>query len=389
MLRIFAALELKGLPAMKIFHCGNCDQLLFFENTSCLKCGHALAYLPELGVMGTFEREGYGAGRLLAPLGHEREYRCCANYDPGREGVCNWAVAAADGNVYCRSCRLTRVFPDLSLPGTRAGWARLEAAKRRLVYSLMSLDLPLANQSEDPERGLAFEFLADAPPGTPAATPVLTGHENGVITVNVAEADDAERERRRLQMHEPYRTILGHFRHEIGHYYWDRLIKDTDAIEGFRRLFGDERQDYSQALQRHHQQGPPPDWPQRFVSAYASSHPWEDWAESWAHYLHIIDCLETAEDSGLMLSPKRRNEPALKPNDAAARPRRAPFDQLIESWIPLTLVLNNLNRSMGLQDGYPFVLSPPALDKLRFIHEIISHQGQNGHPDRSSMAAAG
>jgi hypothetical protein len=303
---------------MKIFHCGYCDQLLFFENTSCVQCGHALAYLPELGVMGTFERDGDAAGRLLAPVGHEQEYRFCTNSSPA--GVCNWAVAAADGNVYCRSCRLTRVFPDLSLPGTLAGWVRLEAAKRRLVYSLMSLDLPLANKSEEPERGLAFEFLADAPLGTPGATPVLTGHDNGVITVNVAEADDAERERRRLQMHEPYRTILGHFRHEIGHYYWDRLIKDTSAIEGFRRLFGDERQDYSQALARHHQQGPSANWPQSFVSAYASSHPWEDWAESWAHYLHIIDCLETAEDCGLMLRPKRRNEPALKPNGVVARP---------------------------------------------------------------------
>jgi hypothetical protein len=269
---------------------------------------------------------------------------------------------------------LTRVIPDLSLPGTRDGWSRIEAAKRRLVYSLMSLGLPLANKTQDPEHGLAFEFLAEAPPGTPGAEPILTGHENGVIILNVAEADDAEREKRRLQMHEPYRTILGHLRHEIGHYYWDRLIKDSDAIEGFRRHFGDERQDYSQALGQHHQQGPPGNWPLWFVSAYASAHPWEDWAESWAHYLHMIDSLEMADACGLSLRPKRRNEPALKPDGAAAGPRETPFDQLIERWFPLTFVLNNLNRSMGLKDAYPFVLPPPALDKLRFIHELILRQ---------------
>jgi hypothetical protein len=358
---------------MKIFHCGVCDQVLFFENTVCINCGNALAYLPEVGVMGAFQWQENAGWRLLAPAGDPHDYRFCANSGPG--GVCNWAVAAADGDAYCRSCRLTRMIPDLSLAGTRAGWAKLEAAKRRLVYTLMNLELPLANKSHDPERGLAFEFLTDPPPGAPDPAPVLTGHENGVITVNVAEADDAERERRRLQMHEPYRTILGHFRHEIGHYYWDRLIQGSDAIEGFRRLFGDERQDYGQALAQHHQQGPPPNWPQSFVSAYASAHPWEDWAESWAHYLHMIDSLETADACGLTLRPRRRNEPALKPNGAAPEPKETPFDRLLERWFPLTFVLNNLNRGMGLQDAYPFVLTTPALDKLRFIHETIS-----GHP---------
>jgi hypothetical protein len=357
---------------MKIFHCGYCDQLLFFENTFCVNCGNALAYLPEAGVMGTFASGGETPGRLLTPVGAKCEYLFCANYGP--DGVCNWAVAVTDGNPYCRSCRLTRLIPDLSLPGARGGWIRIEAAKRRLVYSLMRLGLPLANKTEDPAHGLAFEFLADAPPGTPGASPILTGHENGVITLNVAEADDAEREKRRLQMHEPYRTILGHLRHEIGHYYWDRLINESDAIEGFRRHFGDEREDYGQALQRHHQQGPPANWPQSFVSAYASSHPWEDWAESWAHYLHITDSLETADACGLTLKPRRRNEPALKPNGAQVTSQNTAFDELIERWFPLTFVLNNLNRSMGLQDAYPFVLPTPTLDKLRFIHEVILSQ---------------
>jgi hypothetical protein len=192
-----------------------------------------------------------------------------------------------------------------------------------------------------------------------------------VITINVAEANDAEREKRRLQMHEPYRTILGHFRHEIGHYYWDRLIRDGEPIDEFRHLFGDERQDYDVKLQQYHQHGAPADWALSFVSAYSTAHPWEDWAETWAHYMHIIDTLETAVACGLALRPKRRNEPTLKPDITVIGPWRPSFDQIIERWFPLTYVLNNLNRGMGLADAYPFVLPNPALEKLRFVHDVI------------------
>ena len=354
---------------MKIFHCGHCDQLVFFENTTCVNCGHTLAYLPDREDMGTLEPDGEERWRSLTPGTEGRAYRLCPNYS--KENVCNWAVPADDPNPKCLSCRVTRVIPDLSRPGVREGWAKLETAKRRLIYSLLCLDLPLASKSEDPERGLAFELLADPDPNTPDAAPVLTGHDNGVITINVAEADDAERERRRNALKEDYRTLLGHFRHEIGHYYWDRLIQGTDRIEEFRRLFGDEREDYGEALKRHHQQGPPADWEESFVSAYASTHPWEDWAETWAHYLHMTDTLETAVECGRLVWPKRSDEPALKPNIAVVGKRPASFDQMIERWFPLTYVLNNLNRGMGLQDAYPFVLSTPALDKLRFVHETV------------------
>jgi hypothetical protein len=362
---------------MKIFHCGRCDQLVFFENTWCIKCGHALAYLPEQGVMGTFAWVS-DPPRLVAAGSAARGYRWCANYGSG--GVCNWAVAADDWSAYCRSCRLTRVIPNLSQPGTREAWCRLEAAKRRLVYSLIRLGLPLATRAEEPQRGLAFEFLADVPSWTPGVGPVLTGHENGVITINVAEADDAEREKRRLQMHEPYRTILGHFRHEIGHYYWDRLISNTGWIEEFRRLFGDERQDYHRALEQHYNQGAPGNWAWSFISAYASSHPWEDWAETWAHYLHVIDSLETADDCGLGLWPKRSDEPTLWPNIGVNGWQCLPFKQVIERWFSLTYVLNNLNRGMGLPDAYPFVLRTRAVEKLRFVHEVI---GQSAPAARS------
>ncbi|MDR3632867.1 MAG: putative zinc-binding peptidase [Isosphaeraceae bacterium] len=354
---------------MKVFHCGHCDQLVFFENSACMSCGRTLAYLPDRTEMGTLEPATGHQWRLLSAGKGGQAYRLCLNYS--RENVCNWAVAVDDPNPYCRSCRLNRVIPNLSRSGTRQAWARLEAAKRRLIYSLLCLDLPVSGKAEDPQRGLAFDFLADPDPGTPGAVAVPTGHLNGVITINIAEADDAEREKRRLQMHEPYRTLLGHFRHEIGHYYWDRLIGGTARIDQFRRLFGDERQDYGQLLHRHHQQGAPADWAKSFVSAYASAHPWEDWAETWAHYLHITDTLETALQCGLSLQPRRSNEPEWKLEVADVGQRALSFDLIVQRWFPLTYVLNNLNRGMGLPDAYPFVLPTPVLNKLRFVHEVV------------------
>jgi len=276
---------------MKVFHCDHCSALVFFENVSCMSCGHALAYFPERETVGSIEKAG--------------ESRPCANYS--KHEVCNWAVPADDPNPLCRSCRLTRVIPDLGVPGNKAAWFRLEAAKRRLVYSLLHLGCPLEGKTEQPGRGLAFEFLADTPTGK-----VATGHANGLITINIAEADDAEREKRRVRLHEPYRTLVGHMRHEVGHYYWDRLVRDAPRLERFRELFGDERKDYAQALQAHYMDGPPTDWQECFVSAYAASHPWEDWAETWAHYLHSTDTLEIAAASGLSLRPSRSDEPSLK-----------------------------------------------------------------------------
>jgi hypothetical protein len=265
---------------------------------------------------------------------------------------------------------LTRVIPDLSQPEHKEIWYKLEVAKRRLVYSLLALGCAVRDKVDDPEHGLAYDFLSED--HASGALPVLTGHKDGVITLNIAEADDVERERRRNQLHEPYRTLLGHFRHEVGHYYWDRLIKNRSLINAFRERFGDDRVDYAEALKCHYDNGPPDDWQQRFVSAYASSHPWEDWAETWAHYLHMTDALESAAACGLTLHPQRRDEPTLKsPPPAPGERRFNSFDLLIESWFPLTYVLNNLNRGMGLPDGYPFVLSRPAIEKLRFVHEVL------------------
>jgi len=363
---------------MKVFHCGQCDQLVFFENIACTSCGRTLAYLHDRSEMGTLEPVTGNQWRLLSPGKEAETYRLCRNYS--QENVCNWAIPIDDPDPYCRACRLNRIIPDLSQPGTREAWARLEAAKRRLIYSLLNLGLSVLVKAGAPEQGLAFDFLSDSAPGTSRAMPVLTGHLNGVITINVAEADDVEREKRRLQMHEPYRTLLGHFRHEIGHYFWDRLIRESDHVDGFRRLFGNERLDYGQALGEHQAHGPPVEWANSFVSAYASSHPWEDWAETWAHYLHMTDTLESALESGLSLQPRRSNEPEWKLKTAAAHGLPMSLDEMVERWFPLTYLLNNLNRCMGLQDAYPFVLPPAVIDKLRFIHEVVRGAGALARP---------
>jgi hypothetical protein len=352
---------------MDIFHCDHCGQLVFFENTQCMQCGHRLAYLPDVGQMGSLESLANGLWHSPVADATPTDYRLCANYT--EHDVCNWAVSASDGNPLCLSCRLTRVIPDLDVAGHRETWYRLEVAKRRLLYTLLKLRLPVADRQTDPSCGLAFELVADA--SVPHQSPVVTGHRAGVVTINIAEADDAERERRRIALHEPNRTLLGHFRHEIGHYYWDRLVKDSERLEEFRALFGDERQDYGAALQAYYEDGPPQDWQARFVSAYATMHPWEDWAETWAHYLHVTDTVETAAATGMALLPRHGDRPVLEELAAETAAPGAPFDRLIESWFPLTYVLNNLNRALGLPDGYPFVLSAPAIEKMRFVHDTV------------------
>ena len=351
---------------MKVFHCDHCGALVFFENVRCVKCDNLLAYLPDLEVVGSLNEAGENVWTSPLPRSKGRRYRLCENHV--KHNVCNWAVPVDEGSPLCRSCRLTRVIPDLTVPGNREAWYRLETAKRRMVYSLLRLGCSVKSKVEDPKRGLAFEFLAQAP----GAPPVTTGHAQGVITLNIAEADDAEREKQRLRLHEPYRTVLGHFRHEVGHYYWEQLVQDTLRIDAFRELFGDERKDYGQALEDHYNNGPPADWPEHYVSAYAAAHPWEDWAETWAHYLHTTDTLEIAAACGLSLRPRRAGEPALTNPTAPTGDGTEPFDKVIADWLALTYVLNNLSRGLGQPDAYPFVLSPKAIEKLRFVHHTIA-----------------
>jgi len=255
------------------------------------------------------------------------------------------------------------VIPNLKEPGSLDAWRRLEAAKRRLLFTLLGLGLP--------DRGLAFRFLKDE--STAGQPKVLTGHAEGRITINIAEADDPHREQVRIEMGEAYRTLLGHFRHESGHYYWNLLIRDGDRAASFRERFGDERADDAEAGRRHYSTGPPADRATRFVSVYASMHPWEDFAETWAHHLHRTDTLETARAQGLGLKPRpagagrSRNPPTVLLREIDPES----FEQLIGAWAPLTVTLNELNRSMGAPDPYPFVVHDRAAAKLRLVHETI------------------
>ncbi|MBU9196748.1 zinc-binding metallopeptidase family protein [Burkholderia gladioli] len=365
---------------MKTFHCGNCGQLVFFENVRCERCEAPLGYLPEVGEVGAFEIDASsGQWRSLHPSVAGQLYRPCHNYSV--ENVCNWMVPADSPASYCESCSLTETIPDLSNPDNRPLWYRTEAAKRRLVYTLTMLGLPVESRLLAPERGMSFAFKAAT-----ESEPVMTGHANGLITLNLAEADDAERERVRAAMHEPYRTLVGHFRHEIGHYYFDRLIVGSAWQEAFRERFGDERADYQAALDAHYQNGAPAGWEDSYISEYASMHPWEDWAETWAHYLHMVDTLDTANACGLVLDPDDDSLPHL---DDQTSVDEASFGNLMRRWFPLTYALNSLNRSMGVADAYPFALSPAVVAKLRFVHRVISATREAAPDEASGARAAG
>lgn len=341
---------------MKLFQCQNCGQRIYFENTLCESCGAALGFLPGAMTMSALKPKGDNRWRAMAD--RRGLWRYCENFT---HGVCNWLVPADGAEPYCKACRLNRTIPDLSIAANAGLWQRIEQAKHRLIFELMTLGLPLVDRHQDPEHGLAFDFLTDGGAGS-----VLTGHDSGLITINAAEADDVERERVRSNMHENYRTMLGHFRHEIGHYYWDILVDNTVHTDDFRKLFGDERDDYGAALQRHYNEGPPAGWEQSWISAYATAHPWEDFAETWAHYMHMVDTLNTAGDWGVRLAPsKGRGRPR------RYGPRAAGFDDMLEAFVPLTVALNSLNRSLGQRDAYPFVLNQTTTDKLRFVHGLI------------------
>ena len=360
---------------MKLFECQNCGHPLYFENTTCESCGLRLGYLPAFEIVSALQPDE----QLWRALGSLKErYRFCTNAE---YEVCNWLVPETSGDQYCAACRHNRTIPDLSVPGNLAHWRMIEVAKHRLFYTLLKLDLPLVTKADDPD-GLAFDFIAAPAP----TTPVMTGHANGLITINLAEADDVERERQRTRMGEPYRTLLGHFRHETAHFYWSRLIENSNRLEEFRGLFGDEQQDYASALQKHYAEGPPADWPTHFVTAYASAHPWEDFAETWAHYFHMIDTLETARAFGLSVHPR-----VSKGADFATKidldPYHAEMDRIIEAWLPLTFAANSINRSMGLPDLYPFVLSPTVIAKLTFVHDRIrAHRDRREVPDGALRA---
>lgn len=354
---------------MRLFSCQNCKQVLFFENQQCGRCGKRLGYLPIQDELSALDADG-ATWHTLADPGIQ--WKFCSN---SKFLVCNWMIPAGASEQFCVACRHNRIIPDRSAGSNLQSWAKMETAKHRLFYALLQLGLPTPNREDDPTGGLVFDFLTDSE--EPGGTKVMTGHEDGLITLAVAEADDAERETRRVRMGEPYRTLLGHFRHEVGHFYWDVLIRDSGRVSEFRDLFGDERDDYGNALRHYYSHGAPSDWQNHYVSAYAGSHPWEDWAETWAHYLHIMDGLETAGAFGLQIHPSVDIEHALETEMTVESYCADSFETLVHKWLPLTIALNAMNQSMGLNDLYPFVLSSEVITKLGFIHKVVHESSRH------------
>ncbi len=365
--------------APRAYRC-QCGRPIFFRNSRCLNCQTALGYEPHLGLVVPLDKTEDAQEELWSIIGHQTggvaqpSYRRCANLLT--DAKCNWLIKVSDDDLcprLCAACRLNRTIPDLSVPGNDELWHRMEVAKRRLMSQLIALGLPVASKlCEDPERGLAYDFLSPTGNGLR----VLTGHDNGLMTFNLEEADDSLRERTRAEMNEPYRTLLGHFRHEVGHYYWDRLVDQTEWLVPYRELFGDERQDYDAALAANYRDGPPSDWSMRFVSAYASMHPWEDWAETWAHYLHMVDTVDTALSFGIDADNVEVDadpydlDDLWRQNDSVDDD--AAFLNLVNAWVDLSAVMNEMSRSMGQADFYPFVLPRSAIRKLHFIHCLIA-----------------
>ena len=335
---------------MRQFRC-QCGQAVFFESNTCVACGAVLGF--EIGAVDMLSLRVGSDGLLLDPNG--RAYRQCANGVD--HGVCNWLMAPDDDNHLCVACRFNRTIPNLSSAQNLRRWSRFEIAKKRLLFTLHRLELPLVNGFEDPANGLLFDFIEDhrSNPERYPESFVQTGFHGGIVTINAMEADDAVRESIRVEMQEPYRTLLGHLRHESGHYYWSLLNPDGELRERFRHLFGHDETGYAEALAAYYAEGPPADWPERFISAYASAHPLEDWAETWGHYLLIYDALETAACFGLI----------------AESPEQIDIGSRIAIWADVSVTLNELNRSSGHADAYPFVLNAEVARKLALVDEVI------------------
>lgn len=337
---------------MKTFHCA-CGHTVYFENDYCLGCHRRLAYSPDLQGMLTLAQADPQTGAAITA--DNQQVRLCQN--DLDFGVCNW-LTSQPGAAYCICCGLNHTIPNLLAPDRRDWWASMEQAKRKLIYTLLGLGLPVVSKQADPHGGLAFEFIEDKSSNPHVEDEiVLTGHQNGLITVNIAEADHAKRELVRQSLGESYRTLLGHFRHESGHYYYWKLIGDAPTLAAFRELFGDESRNYQQAMDNYYANRDTLQRDPRLISHYALSHPFEDWAECWAHYLHMVDTLETAEAFNIRLGT------AVAGSDD--------IDDMLRRWHDLTVTLNALNRSMGMADAYPFILSELTLRKIRFVHSLV------------------
>jgi hypothetical protein len=391
---------------MQTYRC-TCGNRLFFENTQCVVCQREVGWCESCHRIAALESLGDQVYRCGNPA-CSATLRKCDNY--AIENLCNRLVSVDDdatsevqtagvdpmpaaravngaervpedkpGNPIaekhlCSACRLTETIPDLAMPGHREKWARLEAAKRRLLYTLDRLGLPYA----DAELPLTFDFKADVEPpenewrDSGPAELVYTGHANGKITINIREADDAEREKLRVTFGEAHRTLIGHFHHEVGHYYWQLLVDGNRRnLRECIRVFGDHNNPpYAEAMSAYYQNGPREGWPGEFISAYASAHPWEDFAETFALYLDMVAVLDTASHLFKSIKTNLRSR-SVKP--------------LVERYQEIGILENEFNRTMGLIDLVPEVIVAPVVEKLEFIHKLVKSAAS---PRRAKRTAA-
>ena len=294
---------------------------------------------------------------------NQKEYKFCKNKE---YHVCNWLLKKDDENVFCKACQLNRTIPNLSEEVNFNKWEHLEVAKHRLIYQLQKIGLALSSKNKDKAEGFCFDFVARL--NNPD---LMTGHANGVITILLKEADSVERERIRKQLREPYRTLIGHLRHEVGHYFWDRLVyTDKEVLAKFRAIFGNEEESYTDAVDDYYKKGAPKNWQELFISKYATAHAWEDWAETWAHYLHVMDMVETAYFFGVDVNPIKFNQ-EMNTNVSFDPYTIDDFDVIVNTSVPLSYAVNSINRAMGVPDVYPFVISPGVVEKMKFIHKLL------------------
>ncbi|WP_460811800.1 zinc-binding metallopeptidase family protein [Nocardioides salsibiostraticola] len=331
---------------MRSFRCRVCDNPLYFENSLCVSCKTSLAYSREEKAIVPVDAQGQyidSAGKI---------WHICKNLNLSG---CTWLTEQVNGQ--CFSCELTRTRPNNADLEGLAAYPVAEQAKRRLVVELEAQGFPVVGRDpsipEDEDQGLGFDLISNKT----TDENVVIGHANGIITIDLDEGDDAYREKVRVDLDEPYRTMLGHFRHEIGHYYEWQLVRGDERMTRCQELFGDESLDYQGEIDRHYAEGPPKDWKRSYISMYATMHPFEDFAETWAHYLHICDTIETAREYGLVTVGEVSSFSSFR-------------DVVTGIWIPLSTALNQINRSMGKDDLYPFVIPAPVLEKLEFVASL-------------------
>lgn len=379
---------------MKTFTC-NCDnsQLLFFESSSCVLCQRVVGLDDAFNKVEPYDLDKESGQYFKADNPAVRYQKCDnnANYN-----VCNGMVnldtfvpeeSDNEGEVLCFACRFNKTVPDLSVVEHIPLWRKMEVAKRRALYTLKALSLPLRNFTQDPENGLSFDFITDRDVKDHFSSKligsesVFTGHDCGHITINLAEADDVARSHAKHAMDERYRTLLGHFRHELGHYYFDQLIVGSEKKHALsKQYFGDDELDYQEALKKYYDSDSMDNWRDEFISEYATMHPYEDWAETWAHYMHIMDTLETAKNfaiTGSITGDAADSEEAGElnlPQGARFFYTQTSITSILDTWVEFSVILNSLNRSMGMNDAYPFVLSQPVRKKLSFIHHAIHNR---------------